>query len=788
MRTTAPWHARLSRRGVLVGGAVAGGTLTAGALLPQFGSAAPPTPGSTGAAPLAANPEGWSVEPFSLGDVTLDAGSVFERGQRNMLEVARRYPLESLLVIFQLQAGLITREEALAARPAGGWEGWPDGGVDAALEQRWGEDYVRGANRAGASGLLRGHYTGHMLSMMAMAYASTHDEQILQRVRQLVDGLEECRAAMVEGKGGVTYSHPGFLSAYGEWQFSALEEFAPYGEIWAPYYTLAKILAGLVDAFRHTGHQPALALAQGIGHWVHSRLSKCSVEQLQRMWSIYIGGEFGGMNEALYDLWVISEGQEDPYDAPRDEFLECAQLFDQDRLIASCTAGEDPLTDLHANQHIPQFVGYAKLAAAGLVPRADEDGFDYHATARNFYGMINPGRMYAHGGTGEGEMWGPAHTVAGDIGSRNAESCAAYNMLKVSRSLFFMEPDAAYMDYYERTLLNHILGGRSRGLDNAENEGRDLTPGNCYMYPVHPGATKEYGNGNIGTCCGGSALESHIKYQDTIWSHAKDDSALYVNLYMPSTLAWTSKGVGLQQVTQYPQAETSTITITDGGGEFAVHVRVPAWTTGASVSVNGGEPQPAASGGYHVVASRNWATGDTIEVTIPMELRTEATDDRPDIQSLFYGPTLLNALSSSKEFLNFSFYRRLGLDATIQHGYRQTRDETHGHFLFEIDGVTFEPAWNGNNSAYHMYFQRSEETIAFAGVDSGLKNPQRTVTRDGREQSVTLLDEIWESAPFAGRSEFLVAVRDVTTDWQTNGQLSARNRQTVLAAAGKARL
>src|SRR5699024_6288247 len=146
--------------------------------------------------------------------------------------LARRYPLESLLVIFRLQAGLITREEALAARPAGGWEGWPDGGVDAAIEQRWGDDYVRGTNRARASGPLRVHSSGHMLPVLSMAYASTPDEAILQRVRHRVDGLEECRAAMAAGKGGGTYSHPGFLSAYGEWQFSALEEFAPYGEIW----------------------------------------------------------------------------------------------------------------------------------------------------------------------------------------------------------------------------------------------------------------------------------------------------------------------------------------------------------------------------------------------------------------------------------------------------------------------------------------------------------------------------------------------------------------------------
>ncbi|HMR49932.1 MAG TPA: glycoside hydrolase family 127 protein [Arachnia sp.] len=778
----------LSRRGVLLGTALGTGSIAVAALSTKVGYAAPPTPGATAASVPVTYPSGWNVRPFPLSDVTLDPGSVFERAKLNMLELARRYPLENLLVIFRLQAGLLTKTQAQATPPAGGWEGWPDRGIDAAIEQRWGPEYVRGTNKSGASGLLRGHYTGHMLSMLALAYASTGDEAIRTRAAYLVDELEKCRAAMADGGSGVAYSHPGFLSAYGEWQFSALEEFAPYGEIWAPYYTLAKILAGLVELYQHCGLVAALNLAQGIGHWVYGRLSKCSVEQLQRMWSIYIGGEFGGMNEALYDLWVVSEGQDDPFEQPREEFLAAAKLFDQDRLIASTTANTDPLTDLHANQHIPQFVGYAKLGAAGIRPRADIPQHDYQETVKNFFGMIKPGRMYAHGGTGEGEMWGPPNTVAGDIGSRNAESCAAYNMLKVSRSLYFAEPDVEYMDYYERTLLNHILGGRARDLDNTTRQGTALTPGNCYMYPVHPAALKEYGNGNIGTCCGGTALESHVKYQDTIWTHSKDDSAVQVNLFMPSTLTWSSKGVTLRQETAYPQDTKTTITVASGSAAFAIKVRIPAWTIGATVAINGGASAAVPSGAYYSTGSRTWSAGDKVEVVIPMHLRTESTIDRPDIQSLFYGPTVLNALNSAKTYLNFSFYPRLGLDGTIRHGFTQTGDGKTKELAFTIDGIGFEPAWNGNNSPYHMYFTRTEPTVAFAGSDSGVTNPTRIVTRDGRETTVTLLDEIWAGAPFATRSEFLSAVQSVTLDWQTAGQLSARNRQSILLAAGKARV
>lgn len=539
--------------------------------------------------------------------------------------------------------------------------------------------------------------------------------------------------------------------------------------------------------YQHCGYAPALNLAQGIGHWVYSRLSKCSVEQLQRMWSIYIGGEYGGMNEALYDLWVLSDGQADPFGASRDDFLKAAQLFDQDKLIASCTANVDPLTDLHANQHIPQFVGYAKLAAAGVTPRAATAAYDYKRTAQNFYSMITPGRQYAHGGTGEGEMWGPANTVAGDIGSRNAESCAAYNMLKVSRSLFFMDQDPQYMDYFERTLLNHILGGRSRQLDNAALSGTRLTPGNCYMYPVNPGTTKEYGNGNIGTCCGGTALESHVKYQDTIWTHSQDDSTLLINLYTNSTLTWASKGVVLKQETTYPQSDTIKVVVASGTGSFAVKARIPGWTHGASVRVNGGQASSATSGEYFSIPNRAWKAGDTIEIVLPMELRTESTYDRPDIQALFYGPTLLNGLNPAKTFRTFGFYRRLGLDGTIKHGYTTSKAPT-GEFQFVVDGTTFEPAWNGNNTPYHMYFERSEKTVAFAGADSGVANPSRSVERDGHTTTVTLLDEIWATAPFTDRAAFIGRVQKVTLDWQAKSLLSARNRQSILLAAGKASL
>src|SRR5690606_5236027 len=277
------------------------------------------------------------VEPFDLGDVELGEGSVFLRARDGMLHLARVYPVDRLLAVFRANAGLDTR----GARPPGGWEefGHPN-------EEAWGEHDYPGADRAQTANLLRGHYAGHFLSMLALAAEGERDEALRRKVGELVDGLAEVQSALAAtGR----FSHPGFLAAYGEWQFARLEELAPYGEIWAPYYTCHKIMAGLLDAYELAGNERALEVATAMGRWVAHRLGRLDRAHLQRMWSLYIAGEYGGMNETLARLSVVA-------DAP--ELLDTARLFEQDELLAAGSSGDDVLTGMHANQHLPQLVGY----------------------------------------------------------------------------------------------------------------------------------------------------------------------------------------------------------------------------------------------------------------------------------------------------------------------------------------------------------------------------------------------------------------------------------------------
>ena len=319
------------------------------------------------------------LRPFDLGAVRVDDASVFARARDELLHLARVYPVDRLLAVFRRNAGLDTR----GADAPGNWEGFGHPN-----EAAWSEHDYPGREHAQTANLLRGHYAGHFLSMLAFSAAGEHDPALRAKVDEFVAGLGEVQAALAAtGR----FSHPGFLAAYGEWQFSRLEDFAPYGEIWAPYYTCHKIMAGLLDAHELTANAQALAIATAMGHWVHHRLSRLDPERRQRMWSLYIAGEFGGMNETLARL---SAAADEPL------FLATAAYFDQENVLEAGAARTDILTDMHANQHLPQLIGYVDEYELTGDRR-------YLDAAIGIWDQIVPGRVYAHGGTGESELWGP---------------------------------------------------------------------------------------------------------------------------------------------------------------------------------------------------------------------------------------------------------------------------------------------------------------------------------------------------------------------------------------------
>ncbi|HEX6685277.1 MAG TPA: beta-L-arabinofuranosidase domain-containing protein [Candidatus Limnocylindrales bacterium] len=696
------------------------------------GTAIASTPGIEAAAAAAAEPPQtafldanprWVVKPFPLHRVSITSGTVFAEKRNRVLNYATAYSVDRVLHNFRVTAGLPV---PTGSSPPGGWDD--------------------------ANGNLRGHFSGHLLTMFAQAYAGSGSTLYLDKVNQIVAGLAQCQQAMA-GR----FSHPGFLSAYPETQFIQLESFATYPTIWAPYYTLHKIMRGLLDAYLLAGNTQALTVATRMGDWVHSRLSRLSRTTLNRMWAIYIAGENGAMNEIMADLYALTGNP---------NYLSTALAFDnRQSLFGACLANQDTITRLHANTHVPQFLGYLRVF--------DQNGIaEYRTVAENFYRMVVPNRMYAHGGTSgtwpaatnlpantNPELFQPRGNIAGSIGGNGAETCTTYNLLRVARNLFFHDPNPAYMDYYERGLVNHILGSR-RDADSTSS------PNVTYFFPLALGSVRSFGN--TGTCCGGTGVENHTKYQETIYFRAPDHSALYVNLYIGSVLQWTEKGVTVTQTTDFPRAQESTLTFS-GNASFTLRLRIPQWADGFRLWINNVEQTGTKTPGTYLAVNRSWVSGDTVRVAFPFKTRTESTLDQPSVQSLRHGPLILGAISTSTTLRNFSLYASAKLDGRLALPSAGVTNQ------FNSNGFRLRPVYLGDTQAHHLYVRRSEPTIVFGTRSSGVPN------RVSGGQS--FLDAVWTGAPFANHSAFVTRVQSTSATWRSRGLLSASEQTAVLNAA-----
>ncbi|WP_197528325.1 beta-L-arabinofuranosidase domain-containing protein [Aeoliella mucimassa] len=525
---------------------------------------------------------------------------------------------------------------------------------------------------------LRGHATGHYLTALAQSYASTsYDPQLQQEfgdrmhyiigelhrlsqssgrqtVGQSTFNADPAQVPPGPGKSGydsdLTHENirtdywnwgEGFISGYPPDQFIMLEQGASYGggnhQVWAPYYTLHKLLAGLLDCYEVGGDPKALEVARDMGLWVHCRLSQLPEETRRKMWNSYIAGEYGGMNEVMARLYRITNDK---------RFLDAAMLFDNTNFFFGdsqhrhgLAKNVDTIRGRHANQHIPQIIGALETY------RSSHDR-SYYYVADYFWDLCAQGYMYSIGGVAGARTPNNAECFTAEPntlfqnglspGGQN-ETCATYNLLKLSRELFMFEPVAKYMDYYERALYNHILASVD-----------DNTPANTYHVPLNPGARKSFGNARMDgfTCCNGTALESGTKLQDSIYFRKNDDSALYVNLFIPSTLHWKSQQVVLSQSTNFPFADTTRFTL-QGSGDFAIYLRVPSWaTSGVTVRVNDQLQTVESTPGSYLKLKRHWNDGDTIELKLPMKFSLRPLMDQPNIASLLYGPVLLAAEES----------------------------------------------------------------------------------------------------------------------------------------------
>jgi DUF1680 family protein len=447
---------------------------------------------------------------------------------------------------------------------------------------------------------LRGHFAGgHYLSAAALASATSGNDALRKKGDELVAGLAQCQQK----------SSSGYLSAYPPGLFEHLVQGKP---VWAPFYTYHKIMAGLLDMYVLTGNSDALPIAEGMARWVGDYFTGISAEQRQRM----LRTEYGGMNEVLINLAVLTK---------KDRYIETAHLFEQPDFLDPLAERRDQLQGLHANTHVPKIIGAARMYEVTGDRR-------YRQIAEYFLEEVLTARNYAIGNTSLDENWKTLPgQLKGTLGWKNAECCVAYNLMKLERLVFGWSANAGWMDEYERSLFNCRLGTQnSEGLKQ-------------YFFPLAAGYWRVYNSPEESFwCCTGTGAEEFAKFTDTIFFHRGSD--VYVNQFIASSLDWKEEGLLIDQVTQFPREQGTTLKIkTSRPIARTIHVRIPGWTTGASVKINNQASEAVADPGSYLAIRRVWQDGDTVSIGLPMELRQEALPGDESVTAVLYGPLVLAA-------------------------------------------------------------------------------------------------------------------------------------------------
>lgn len=521
---------------------------------------------------------------FSLSDVKLLDGPLKHSRDLNV-QTLLKYDVDRFLAPFRKEAGLSSK-----AKSYPNWEG------------------------------LDGHVGGHYLSALAMNYAATGNAECGRRMTYMIAELRACQDA--HGSGWGKGYAGGVPDSEAIWPALKKGDFGPYHSAWVPWYNVHKIYAGLRDAWLYAGNENAKDVFLKFCDWGIQITAELSDDQMQAM----LDTEHGGMNEIFADAYQITGDL---------KYLTAAKRFSHRLILDAMATDKDNLDNKHANTQVPKAIGFQRIGElSGDKKFAEAGSF--------FWNTVTSNRTLAFGGNSRREFFpaaGSCYDFVQDV--EGPETCNTYNMLKLTEGLYRMKPQAKYVDFYEKAVINHILSTQ-----HPEHGGY------VYFTPARPRHYRVYSAPNEGMwCCVGSGMENHGKYNQFIYSKGKD--SLYLNLFVASELTWKEKGVELRQETQFPFEEQTTLKITKGSSRFKLMVRNPAWVAAGTfkIFVNGKEYPHKASSSSYIPIDRMWKTGDEVKIRLPMHNSIERMPNVPNYIAIMHGPVLLGA-KTGKEDMN----------------------------------------------------------------------------------------------------------------------------------------
>lgn len=524
---------------------------------------------------------------FPLGDITLLDGPLKHARDLNV-QVLLKYDCDRMLAPYRKEAGLQPRKPSYP-----NWDG------------------------------LDGHVGGHYLSALAIN-AATGNEECRKRMEYMISELQLVLDANNQRHEAWCHNYIGGVPNSAKmWTAFSKGDFGPYFGIWAPFYNIHKMYAGLRDAWLYCGNEQAKNLFLKFCDWAVDITRDLNDGQMEKM----LGNEHGGMNEVLADAYAITGEQ---------KYLDCARRFSHRMLLVPLENGKDCLDNMHANTQIPKVIGYQRIAELA-------HDVQYHNASEYFWEIVTRQRSLAFGGNSRREHFPTKENCIDYINDIDGpESCNTYNMLKLTENLNRVKPDGMYGDFYETAMFNHILSAQ-----------HPQHGGYVYFTSARPRHYRNYSAPNKAMwCCVGTGMENHGKYGQFVWTHDKgvkaEDDALYVNLFVASELNWKDRKMVIRQQTAFPYAESSVVEVAKGKGTFILKVRKPSWCENFTVKGVGFDADSYEENGF-VCMKRKWKKGDQVKISMPMHAYIKPMINVPQYVAIMYGPILLGMKTGTED-------------------------------------------------------------------------------------------------------------------------------------------